>query len=325
MQKAGPVLWLFFIFFTFVKSGLAEPALSYTTEIKSPLANGAIVVDVRQEQSCLQGSLAGARCLPAADFFGPHGRLINTAELSWLLGTAGLSGGEHVLVVGNSPLKRDFVAGILFLAGQQKLSILTVPFLELTKNSTALTPGQKRLNTRSAVHSQPFRSKLIILRTELSALTKGKQIIDLLDGRSEKEYWGESIRIFRGGHLPGAQHLPAAELRTKLRNNSTLVTNYNSPIVYGHNTLESVAYFSLLRAGFGVDARVFLAGWADWAVHTDLAVDSLTYPDNNVLQKVKTQQTKSQNNNNFLPAFIVIIGGLLLLGWGIYTKYGKRS
>ena len=325
MRKAVFVFCLLFTVFASVDNALTAPAFSYASKIETDLLYGAVIVDVRPQELCLKGSLSGARCLPADDFFGPHGRLVNFPDLSWLLGTAGLSGSEHVLVVGISPLKRDFVAGILYLAGQQKVTILTIPFSELDAKSADLSPGQKRANIRSAVHSAPFRSEMIILRNELDALLKSNKLPDLLDGRSEKEYWGENIRTIRGGHLPGAQLLPATKLRSLLKIDKQSIPEFSVPIVYAHNTLESVAYFSLLRAGFGIESIVFLTGWADWAMESSLSVDSLTYPDQQSLNRNSPPEMPAQNDNYWLISIAVILSGLFLMAWGILSKKGKRK
>ncbi len=324
MGKAVFVFCLLFTIFASVDKAITAPAFSYASKIEPDLTS-AVVVDVRPQELCLKGSLSGARCLPATDFFGPHGRLVNFPDLSWLLGTAGLSGSEHVFVVGISPQKRDFVAGMLYLAGQHKVTILRVSFTELLAKSANLTPGQKRANIRSAVHRIPFRAEKIILRDELAALLKSNKLPDLLDGRSEKEYWGENIRTFRGGHLPGAQLLPAAELRALLTKDPQQIPEFSAPIVYGHNTLESVAYFSLLRAGFGIEARVLLAGWADWAMDQSLSVDSLSYADTQALNKNSNPEMQTQTDNYWLLSIAIIIAGLVLMVWGILSKKGKHT
>jgi thiosulfate/3-mercaptopyruvate sulfurtransferase len=325
MRKAVFVFCLLLTVFASVDKALTVPAFSYASKIETDLLQRGVIVDVRPQELCLKGSLSGARCLPAGDFFGPHGRLVNFPDLSWLLGTAGLSGSEHVLVVGISPLKRDFVAGILYLAGQQKVTILRISFAELKAKSADLKPGQKRANIRSAVHSAPFRAEMIILRNELDALLKNNKLPDLLDGRSEKEYWGENIRTSRGGHLPGAQLLPAAELRALLKIYPQRIPDFSVPIVYAHNTLESVAYFSLLRAGFGIEARVFLTGWADWAMESSLSVDSLSYPDKQSLNKIYAPEIPAQIDNYWLISIAVILAGLLLMAWVILSKKGKHT
>ncbi|MDG2066932.1 MAG: hypothetical protein P8L36_18340 [SAR324 cluster bacterium] len=302
---------------------ITAPAFSYLSKIEADLPRGAVIVDVRPQELCLKGSLSGARCLPAADFFGPHGRLVNFPDLSWLLGTAGLSGSEHVFVVGISPLKRDFVAGMLYLAGQEKVTILRLPLAEL--DAKPLRAGLKRANIRSAVHSTPFRAEMIIFRNELDSLLKSNKLPDLLDGRSEKEYWGENIRTSRGGHLPGAQLLPVVELRALLKKDPQSIPDFSAPIVYAHNALESVAYFSLLKAGFGIEARVFLTGWEDWAMDPSLSVDSLSYPDKQSLNKISNPEMPAQTDNYWLISIAVILAGLVLMVWGILAKKGKRT
>ena len=325
MQKVVSVFCLLFTVFVSVDKAFTTPDFSYATKVETDLLQGAVIVDVRPQELCLKGSLAGALCLPVGDFFGPNGRLVSFPDLSWLLGTAGLSGSEHVIVVGISPLDRDFVAGILYLAGQQKVTILSISFAELKAKSADLRPGQKRANIRSIIHSTPFRAEMIILRNELDGLLKSNKLPDLLDGRSEKEYWGETIRTIRGGHLPGAQLYQAAELRALLKRDPQNIPDFSVPIVYAHNTLESVAYFSLLRAGFGIEARVFLTGWADWAMESSLSVDSLSYQDKKPLNKISAPEMSIQIDNYWLISIAVILTGLFLMVWAIYIKKRKGT
>ncbi len=313
---------LAFFFVTWNK-GNASSTFSYADSVDFPLAEGAILLDVRPQEFCGKQNLPGARCIPVSDFFGPHGRLVNFPDLKWLLGTVGLSGSENVVVAGTSPVERDFVAGILFLAGQQKVTILANPIqkeIDKTKNQT---PGLIRNKTRLAVHHTPIRDELIILRNEMATLLKGKTPQDLLDGRSENEYWGEIIRSARGGHLPGAQHLPATKLRAMLKHDSAHFQEYATPIVYAHNPMESLAYFTLLRAGFGIGARVYIAGWRDWAMHTSLAADSVSYPYKEA-SSTKTAHTAAiERNNALLVAAVLILAGIVLMAGGYY--WGRRG
>ena len=325
MQKSFFALFFCIFFLTSSLESAADTNFSYTSKLEFPLASNVVAIDVRSEKLCLKGTLSGARCLQYSDFFGPHGRLINFPDLLWLLGSSGLSGDEHLLVFGVSPEKRDFVAGLLFLAGQKKVTILKLPFRELQKKVSHLVLGQKRSNIRTAVYLKTFRDELIILRNELVSVLKNENLPELLDGRSEKEYWGENIRTFRGGHIPHAQHLPADKLRTLLNNDSDNVILFSSPIVYAHNTSESIAYFSLLRAGFRVNARVFIEGWVDWAMHPSLAVDSQTYLDKQSTNNKKNTEKDNFNKDNWLYPLAITLVGFVLIGWGVYSKYKKRT
>ena len=276
-----PPLPVFLIFASVMAAGPAPAAqsMTYVRDAAPVLAAGAVTVDTRALEACATKSIAGARCLPAAAFLGPHRRLADFREILWLLGAAGLDGGEHVLVAGDAPGARDFVAGVLYLAGHKRLSILSRSLSQgAGLPATALGPGQERAMTREKVFQAPLRDHLIVLRGELAGLI-GDGAPGLLDGRSEKEYWGATVRGPRGGHVPGAQHLPAVALRAGLAAGNAHVPRLPGPISYGHDAVEGIAYFTLLTAGVGVATRVYIGGWAEWATHTALPADSVTYPD----------------------------------------------
>jgi len=256
----------------------ASDAIEYAASA-SGLIGKVTLVDARAQAACLARTIAGARCLPAADFLGPHGRLANFREIFWLLGTAGLSGTEHVLVVGDDPVERDFVAGMLYLCGQRKVSILTQPVSRGAGLPAArLGAGIGRAMTRNPVYQADVRDGDIVLRTELARALASQTLPPLLDGRTEAEYWGERIRAPRGGHLPGAQLLPAPVVRSRLGRGQFEFDAGKTFVAYGHDPFESVAYFTLLRAGAGIAARVYLDGWVDWANHPELPMAATSYP-----------------------------------------------
>jgi hypothetical protein len=125
---------------------------------------GETVIDSRPLADCKRASLAGARCLPAEEFLDPQRRLPSERDILWLLGTAGLDGSETALVVGEDATARDFVAGLLYLAGQKAVRILggTMPRL----NGKAVG-GQERGMVRSAVWTAPMRDSLWVLGADI--------------------------------------------------------------------------------------------------------------------------------------------------------------
>jgi thiosulfate/3-mercaptopyruvate sulfurtransferase len=248
---------------------------SFVRDARTALAAGAIPVDARPLEACLERSIAGARCLPAADFVGPHRRLASWRDILWLLGTAGLKGDETVLVAGAAPAERDFVAGLLYLAGARRVLVSAEPVSQLLGQGVAAGPGVQRAFARTVVFEAPMRDELVVLGHELRA---SQPAPFLLDGRSEGEYWGEDVRAGRGGHLPGAQSLPADRLRAPAQGARPLLPG-GSPVAYGHDPLEGIAYFALLRAGHGVDARVYPGGWAEWAADGALLADAVSHPE----------------------------------------------
>ena len=96
--------------------------------VAAPDAEVDVVVDSRPAARCAEATLPGARCVPITDILGPHDRFPSVSGLLWLLGTAGLTGGEHVLVVGERARDRDALAGVLYLAGQRRVSVLARRF-----------------------------------------------------------------------------------------------------------------------------------------------------------------------------------------------------
>jgi len=125
---------------------------------------GATVIDSRPLAECKRASLAGARCLPAEEFLDPQQRLPSERDILWLLGTAGLDGSETALVIGQDATARDFVAGLLYLAGQKSVRILhgTVPRLD-----RRAAGGQERGMVRSAVWTAPIRENLWVLGADI--------------------------------------------------------------------------------------------------------------------------------------------------------------
>jgi len=258
-------------------SARASDDFAYVRDAAASLREGSVVVDTRPLEACKQRSLARAICLPAADFLGPQRRLPGERDLLWLLGTAGLKGEETVLVIGQDATARDFVAGLLYVSGQHRLRVLTEPVGRLLESGIGAGPGRERSFARDTVFEAPMRDDLVVLRDELRAMKPPPM---LLDGRAEAEYWGDLARSPRSGHLPGAVSLPGLALRAALNTPATRpVLPQGEPVAYGHDAYEGLAYLTLLTAGYGAPARIYLAGWSEWAADGALPIDAAAYPD----------------------------------------------
>lgn len=248
------------------------PALRY---VGDPAADKSVaVVDSRAPEVCAAASLAGARCLAATDVLGPHERLAAFADIAWVLGSAGLEGSESVLVIGDDPRARDFVAGILYLMGQAHVAVLT---RSIDGARDTLGPGRPRAVTRTAVWQAPARAGAVVVKTELRSLLEDRSPPVLLDGRDEGAYWGQTGIGGRGGHLPGADSLPAERLRAGVARGDAVGPRHGNTIVYARHAVDGIAFLTLIVAGTGVPARVYPGGWAEWSADGTLAVDQATY------------------------------------------------
>lgn len=241
------------------------------------LPGDGVVVDTRTLEQCRTMSLMGARCLPATDLLGPHRRLPSFRDILWVFGTAGLRGDETLTVVGGAPLERDYVAALLYLAGQHEVVVLTEPVSRLIAAGAGAAPGMQRGMIRDPIYRAAMREHLLVLRDELWAELRSTRPPALFDGRSDAEYRGERVRAQRGGRLPGALSWPDQELRASLARE--VRQSRSAVVAYGHDPLESLAYFTLLRAGARFDARVYFQGWRDWAARGELPVDHETLPE----------------------------------------------
>jgi len=248
-----------------------------------------VIVDTRPLSSCQKSSLASAICLPVEDVLAPNRRLANWSGILWLLGTANLAGDEHVLVIGERSDRRDFIAGLLLLAGQHRITVIDTSVSELISDNNQPIGGSTRATTRTKVYTAVMRSELIVLQNELEQLMHSGTVI--LDGRSEAEYYGAKIRGARGGHIPGASNSPLSQWRNAAVE-STALYKPLSPVSYAHDTFDSVVYLTALRTA-GVTARAYLPGWVEWAANGTLPADSAAFPVNSKGQATTAVAAKS--------------------------------
>ncbi len=274
------------------------------------------LVDTRPEASCRAGSAVGAVCLPPEAFFGPHRRLASFRDITWVLGTAGLHGDEQVLVLGNDPIRRDAVAALLYLAGQSRVAVLNGPINSLLiSDGSEQTAGGMRGILRDPIHTGPWREDRILLRDELAEALADGGIGRLLDGRTIDEYWGERIRARRGGHVPGAELAPAAQLRAALARGEPGPHSEGPVVAYAHDPLTGLAYLTLLRAGFGLDASLYLGGWREWADDGRLPADAHSYKEPGPEPKMPPTQMPARSQSLFTLAAVISAGGFgYLLG-----------
>lgn len=301
-----------------ISQGLAaEQVVGY---ISSPVGHTDFIIDTRSAALCEKASLQEARCLPARDFFGPHKRLANFSGVLWLLGTAGLTGSEHVLIVGNKSADKEAMAGLLFITGQRKISILKQAIGSL--KDTNLAPGVTRSKSREEIYQSTMRSDRIVLRDDLIKIVHSADAPQIFDGREEHEYWGQSTRAQRGGHVPGAQHMPVETGNTEQFSSSQ--NSDELPVSYAHNAYEGLVYLARLEAS-GTASRTYLEGWAGWASDGALPADNVTYPDQTRRrQKIKVAATKQASGNfSWLQYSSFGFGGVALALGGFF--FGRTT
>lgn len=279
----------------------------------------ALVVDTRPEQRCMQHSIRGAHCLPAADLIGPGGGLPSFPDLLWAFGTAGLSGRETVLVAGSRPGNRDFVAGLLYLSGQARVQILTTPIAHALKEGRFTAgPGRGRGMLRDPIYTAQMRDRLIDLPGDLRKALGGSAAPAVIDGRRSGDFHAEAHEGGTMNHIPQAINQPLAAL---YRHPKTVAMNSGGDddvVVYGYGPMDSIALFTRLRAGGVPGVRVLIGGWRAWTAAARL-------------QKVRDGSAAGSAYWGLgsaaalrMAGAIALVAAALLLLMGMSMKRGKR-
>ena len=275
-------------------AGAAHADITFDNQ---PDTTGTFILDVRSEAECERASLAGASCLATNRVLGPNRRLPNVSGLLWLLGTVGLTGDEHVVIVGDSDEDKTFMAGLLYLTGQKKITVMTQRLSEL--KSAAMAPGAARSRTRQKVFQAPMRDDSVILRRELLMTIAANQPVTIVDMRSEAEYWGRKLRAPRGGHIPGAILFSPDDAPAR----------GSSVIIYGHDTVDGLVALARLVSQGG-SGRALMDGWAGWAADGALPVDALTFADTS---RHQPQAEKAPPPAYYGSPRLLIAAGVLVL------------
>lgn len=228
---------------------LAPLAAGGITAVSTPPTDG-VLIDTRPVPDCAAGSFAGARCLPPEEFLDPAGRLVGFRDVHWLLGTAGLAGTEAVVVAGDDPGRRAFVAAVLYIAGQAVVQVLDGS-LAAHLDETRAEPGRVRGILRDPVYVAAVRDRHLVLGGELERALAAPAPPLLLDGRGRP---GE-----RPG-LPGARHWPADGTGAPEVGHGSL------PVAYAEGAYESLVYFARLLLAQGLETRVYVPGLRGWQV-----------------------------------------------------------
>ncbi len=226
----------------------------------------AVVVDTRQRALCERRSVAGGLCLSPRVFQDRCGRLPSFRNVRWLLGTMGLTGSETAVVAGDDGTARDFVAGLLYLAGQRRVEVIRGSLTGwLDRHPRAAGTGRTRGVFREAIYVAWPRTRLVVLHRELAAFLRHGPRAGLVDGGS-----GDRRRGPRAyDPIPGARSSLLAGLGQVLVAGS-LPAGRRRLIVYGEGSYETLAYFARLRM-LGVPARVVMNGRRDRSEHARAA------------------------------------------------------
>ena len=248
--------------------------LDATSLLPDPSDAAVAIVDPRRMVRYLKGHIQGAINVPAAKAFDPNGALLSDDELAGWLAGLGVPGDSPVLLYDDAD-GRDgaMFAWILEYLGHPDVRFLRQPFNRWEDLGGELYYRPIRAQPAGFI-ARP-RPELRADRDDVRrAISDGAGPV-LLDTRTDEEFAGEVEVSGRGGHLPGAVHVPWQAFRPQdddlfatAESISTILDKAGIPpgrpiITYClRGPRASVPTMALRLAGY--DVRLYDGSFGDW-------------------------------------------------------------
>jgi len=187
-------------------------AIIQTGQVQEALARGAIIWDVRDEKSYLEGHIPGAINIgDAGNTLRDANKedYISTEKIQTIFNQAGLDVNKDVVVYGSrgNPYAYFGLYTINYFGGKQA----QIYHDGIDAWKSAGLPLQKERSILPAVSvvlvPQP---QLMVSNEEMLKLAQSKSV-QIIDARTPDEFSGKDVRAIRGGHIPNAINIPFEE------------------------------------------------------------------------------------------------------------------
>jgi thiosulfate/3-mercaptopyruvate sulfurtransferase len=207
--------YIFSISFLLLSSFVAaqkNDAIIQTGQVQEAIARGAILWDVRDEKSYLEGHIPGAINIgDAGNILRDANKedYIATAKIQAIFNAAGLDVNKDIVVYGSrgNPYAYFGLYTIHYFGGKQAqiyhdgIDAWKLAGLPLQKERPSLPVVSVTLVP------QP---QLLVTNEEMLKLAQSKSV-QIIDVRTPDEFSGKDVRAIRGGHIPNAINIPFEE------------------------------------------------------------------------------------------------------------------
>ena len=199
------------IFASIVSVAVAQPKteIIQTDQVQQAIARGAVIWDVRDEKSYLEGHIPGAINIGEVGSVlrDPNKEdYIATEKIQQLFNSAGLDVNKDIVVYGarGNPYAYFGLYTINYFGGKKA----QIYHDGIDGWKQAGMPVQKERQSLAPVSvtliAQP---QLVVSNEEMLKLAQSKSV-QIIDTRTPDEYSGKDVRAIRGGHIPNSINIP---------------------------------------------------------------------------------------------------------------------
>ncbi|QWE25559.1 sulfurtransferase [Polynucleobacter sp. AP-Elch-400A-B2] len=209
------IKYIFSISFLLLSSMAAaqkNDAIIQTGQVQEAIARGAILWDVRDEKSYLEGHIPGAINIgDAGNILRDANKedYIATAKIQAIFNAAGLDVNKDVVVYGSrgNPYAYFGLYTVQYFGGKQ--AQIYHDGIDAWK-SAGLALQKERPNLTAVSVALVPQPQLLVTNEEMLKLAQSKSV-QIIDVRTPDEFYGKDVRAIRGGHIPNAINIPYEE------------------------------------------------------------------------------------------------------------------
>jgi thiosulfate/3-mercaptopyruvate sulfurtransferase len=218
-----------------------------------------LVLDVSKDRSDRNAHIRGDVSVPFNDFLYDNGTVKPISDLSKILGSAGISSSDPVVVYGNSFQSGEatFVFWVMRYLGQDSVKLLDGDLHDWTNASLPMDTGQRTLPSVNydAKPRQQLLADYEYVKSKAAQTVDARSFLEFGKGSIPGAFFISSDEVLEGGRIKDADGLNAVfEKLDKGRP----VAVYSSDILKA-----SLVWYALQLMGF--DSRIYT--WQDWQAH----------------------------------------------------------
>ena len=304
-------------------------AIIQTDQVQQAITRGAIIWDVRDEKSYLEGHIPGAINIGEVGntLRDPNKEdYIPVEQIQKMFNAAGLDVNQEVVVYGSrgNPYTYFGLYTINYFGGKNA----QVYHDGIDGWKQASLPIQKERQSLAPVAvtlvAQP---QLVVTNEEMLKLAQSKSV-QIIDARTPDEYSGKDIRAIRGGHIPNAINVPfednwqdpaaavklskkqvADNLGMTLKNSADLKKLYakldpdKETVVYCQSGVRASETATVLKSLGFKKVKVYDSSWLGWGNNLKAPVAEETFLNVGALNaKMAAMQNKINQLEEALKA-----------------------